>query len=137
MKDANRAAMKANAAKTKGKSRSKPIKNGSERPLSIKLNAADERCSSMEYIPLSETVGTPKKKIFLLENEQNLMKKEIEDLRVSLNSVNKVSPPMKNIPSCNPTASSPINNSNNNAKEIFWEVSLHLQIAQFLFQKHK
>ena len=125
MKDANRIAMKANAAKGKSKNRSKPIKNGSERPVSIKINAADEKCTA-EYVQLSDTSGTPKKKIFLLENEQNLMKKEIEDLRVSLNSVNKISPQMKNIPSCNPTASSPMNNSNNNAKEIFWEVRVYI-----------
>ena len=117
----NRLAAKVNGLKTpKGKTRSKATKSGIERPVSVKINVSDERPSS-EYPPFSDSSGIiPKKKIFLLESEQNLMKKEIEDLRLSLNSVNKNTPISKNVP----LASSPISNASNNAKEIFWEVRI-------------
>lgn len=115
--------------KPKG-SRSRPAKITAERPNSLRLGLLNvERPSSVTLSGMNENsivpdqIVPPKKKIHALESEQNLMKKEIEDLRLSMISVNKIPTTIKPPQSSNLMSTSNLNVNNlNNTKEIFWEV---------------
>lgn len=111
--------------KSKG-SRSR-IGKVADRPSSIKANAVvTERASaanSNDYSVSLDQSGLSKKKNHNLDTDQNVAKKDIEDLRSPIGSP-KSPPTLKPLPS-NPSMSN-LNlniNSTNNTKEIFWEVS--------------
>ena len=112
--------------KSKG-SRSRIGKVVAERPSSIKVNAlVTERAivaNSNDYSVSLDQSSLSKKKSHILDSDQNVTKKDTEDLRSPIGSPNKSPSTQKPLPS-NPSMSN-LNlniNSANNTKEIFWEV---------------
>lgn len=112
--------------KSKG-SRSRIGKAVVERPSSIKvIPTISERtnvANSNDYTVSLDQSGLSKKKSHILDIDQSVHKKDIEDLRIPVGSPNKPPPTLKPIPS-NPSMNN-LNlniNSANNTKEIFWEV---------------
>ena len=116
--------------KSKG-SRSRIGKAVAERPSSIKVNAiVSERtngANTNDYTVSLDQSGLSKKKSHILDIDQSITKKDIEELRSPVGSPNKPPPTLKPIPS-NPSMNN-LNlniNSANNTKEIFWEVWLFI-----------
>ena len=130
---------KVNVAVIKGKTKTKSkqtepgvTKSKADRPPSLKLSSSSDR--SISDVPVSTELNIiPKKKMHVLENEQNLMKKEIEDLRQSFSSASKgsLAAAKASIPQpvTVPNTSTNSINSPTNAKEIFWEVRKYFTIC--------